>query len=178
MKKNYKEAITALIGGAGVLPILMSIFLGTPDFGYAILIAFAFFLLSGTLNGLIVETQYRAGPLIFRESQKQAFTSFVGGIGVLTILLGLFTSSLSFEYSIVIAYGFFLLAGVFGKLIEVEGLERSEEYRYPLAEKRMRKKKRRGEYRKTPNECHSCNGSIEVNDIFCQNCGAEQTSFA
>ena len=178
MKKNYKEAITAFIGGAGVLPILMSIFMGTIDFGYAILIAFAFFLLAGTLNGLLVETQYRAGPLILREPQKQAFTSFVGGIGVLTILLGLFTSSLSFEYSIVIAYGFFLLAGVFGKLIEVEGLRSSEEYRYPLAQKRMKMEKQQKTFTKNPNECYSCKGSIEVNDIFCPNCGAEQTSFA
>ncbi len=178
MKKNYKEAIIAFIGGAGVLPILMTIFIGTPEFGYAILIAFAFFLMAGTLNGLLVETQYRAGPLILREPQKQAVLSFIGGIGVLTILLGLFTTSISFGYSIVISYGFFLLAGVFGKLIEVEGLISSEEYRYPSVEKTMKKEKTQKVFTRTPNKCHSCNGSIEVNDIFCPNCGVEQTNYA
>ncbi|MHA1947706.1 MAG: hypothetical protein ACXAC6_13045 [Candidatus Hodarchaeales archaeon] len=178
MKKNYKEAITALIGGAGVLPILMTIFMGTPEFGYAIIIAFGFFLLSGTLNGLLVETESNPGPLVLKESQKQALLSFVGGIGVIVILISLFTTSLSFGYGIVIAYGFFLLTGVFGKLIEVEGLMRSDEYRYPLAEKGMKMEKQQKGLSKTSNECHSCNGSIEVNDIFCPNCGAEQTSFA
>lgn len=178
MKKNYKEAITALIGGAGVLPILMTIFIGTPEFGYAIIIAFGFFLLSGTLNGLMVETESNPGPLVLKESQKQALLSFVGGIGVIAILISLFTTSLSFGYGIIIAYGFFLLTGVFGKLIEVEGLRRSDEYRYPSMGKKFATTEHRKMDAQIPGKCHSCMGSIEANDIFCSNCGAEQTSFA
>ena len=177
MKKNYKEAITAFVGGAGVLPILMSIFIGTLDFGYATIIAFGFFLLSGTLNGLLVETESPPGPLVMRESQKQALLSFAGGLGVIAILISLFTTSLSFGYGIVIGYGFFLLTGVFGKLIEVEGLSRSDRYHHRFRGKKVSVSEPRRVNTKITGKCHSCLGSIEPDDIFCPNCGAEQTNY-
>jgi hypothetical protein len=177
MKKNYKEAIVTLIGGAGVLPILMSIFIEGLDFGYAIIIAFVFFLLSGTLNGLLVETPREPGPTVFQESQKQALMSLVGGIGVVIILLGTFSDVLSFGYSIVISYGFFLLAGVIAQLIEVEELEQSKKQYYPTAKKTLQKGDKEKVFSRTPGKCHSCGRSIERNDIFCSSCGAEQTNF-
>ena len=177
MKKNYKEAIVTLIGGAGVLPILMSIFMDSLDFGYAIIIAFVFFLLAGTLNGLLVETQCGPGTIIFQESQKQALLSLVGGIGVVVILLGLFSSVLSFGYSIVISYGFFLLAGVIGQLIEVDQPENNEKQSYPTAKKGSQKGGQEKVFSRTPGKCYSCERSIENDDIFCPNCGAEQTNF-
>lgn len=181
MKKNYIEAITSFIGGVGVLPILMSIFLETPEFGLAIIIGFSLFLLSGTLKGLIIETEGSPGPFVLRESQKQALLSLIGGIGVITILISLFTTSLTFGLGIIIAYGFFLFTGVFGKIIEVEDLRRSEGYGgygYRTVRKKFEKTKPRRVNIGNPGKCHSCTESIEADDIFCPNCGAEQTNYS
>ena len=177
MKKNYKDALITFIGGAGVFPILMSIFMDILDFGYGIIIAFVFFLLAGTLSGLLVETPSKTGSLIIRESQKQALVSLVGGIGVIVILLSLFTSVLPFGNGIVISYGFFLLTGVFAGLFEVEQLETSKKQYYPTAKKAFQKGGQEKVLSRTPGKCYSCERSIEKDDIFCPNCGAEQTNF-
>ena len=177
MKKNYKESIVTLIGGIGVFPILMWIFMDVLDFGLAIIIAFAFFLMTGTLNGLLTETPGSVGALTFKEPQKQAIMSLSGGIGVIVILLGIFTPVLSFEYSIVISYGFFLLAGVLDKLIEVENSEPSKKDYYPETKKGYQKEGQGKVLSKTSDTCHTCGRTIEPNDIFCSSCGAEQTNF-
>jgi len=177
MKKNYKESIIALIGGAGVFPILMVIFTDMLEFGLGIIIAFVFFLLSGTLSGLLVETPGKPGPLILQKSQKQALSTLVGGFGVVTILLGLFYTSLTFEYSIVIAYGFFLMSGVLSMLIEVEKSERREKGYFSTAKKAFQKggeEKMAHKLSKKSNGCHFCGGTLESDDVFCSNCGAEQ----
>jgi len=171
MRKNYKDAMITLIGGAGVLPILMWIFMDVLEFGLAIIIAFVFFLIAGTLNGLLVETPCGPGPIFFQESQKQAIISLVGGIGVVIILLGIFSTVLSFGYSIVISYGFFLLAGVFGQLIEVEQIENRKKQYYPKTKKLFQKEDKEKVLSRTPGKCHSCGRSIERNDIFCSSCG-------
>lgn len=178
MKKNYKESIVSLIGGAGAFPILMWIFMDVLDFGLAIIIAFVFFMIAGILNGLLVETPGRAGPLILQEPRKQAILSLVGGIGVVIILLGLFSPVLSFQYSIVISYGFFLPTGVLDKLIEVEQLDTRYEHYYPTAKKTFHKGGQEKVKSRKSDICHSCGKSIQVNDIFCATCGAEQTNYS
>ena len=118
LKKNYKEALIIFIGGIGVFPILLSIFAQHIDFGLAIVIAFPFFLVAGVLNGLIVVTSSKPGPFILNKSQKGAVIMLIGGIGAFAILIGLFWPTMSFGYTLVTAYGFFLIAGTLGALIE------------------------------------------------------------
>jgi hypothetical protein len=50
---QQKHAVTSLIGGIGVLTILMSLFVPSLSFEYAIVIAYCFFLISGVLTALI-----------------------------------------------------------------------------------------------------------------------------
>jgi hypothetical protein len=173
MKKNYKESIVVLIGGAGVMPILMSIFLDLLDFGLAIIIAFAFFLVAGTLNGLLVETSDKTGPIILQDSQKQAILSLMGGIGVIVILFSIFSPYLEFGYGIVISYGFFLTTGVFDQLIECETSKKSKST-YPSTTTKGTESKL---FSKKSYVCHSCRSVIEQDDIFCTSCGAEQQNF-
>ena len=176
MKKNYKIALVTLIGGAGVLPILMWIFLGTVDFSLAIIIAFGFFLLSGTLNGLLVETPGRLGPFIFQRSQKQAITSLIAGFGVIAILLGIFNSSVDFGLGIIIAYSFFLIAGAVSQLIEVQEYSTSPPS-YSFQDRQELGRDETKVVKKASYVCHSCGSIVGKEDIFCASCGAEQSNY-
>jgi uncharacterized protein with PQ loop repeat len=173
VKKNYKEAIIMLIGGIGVVPILMGIFSDSLSFEYGIVIAFVFFLISGTLNGLIIVTQGESGRLSLQRSQKQALINFVGGIGVLVIIMGIFRPAIEFGYTIVIAYVFFLISGILNKLIEVDSQksEKTQFYEDP-------KENYRNQGTEFPNialegYCSSCNSKIDSESIFCSHCGKD-----
>ena len=173
MKKNYKEALITFIGGIGVVPILMAIFSGYLEFGRAIVIAFAFFLIAGVLNGLLVATSSKPGPLILNKSQKEAMITFVAGIGVLAILIGIFSEATSFEYTIVIAYGFFLIAGTLSTLVEERSRSEDKDHHYPSEniEKAVNRKKLSN--LKVGTQCSSCGSHLDDDSIFCTQCGAK-----
>jgi hypothetical protein len=178
VKKNYKDAIITLIGGMGVLPILMAIFgRGMLDFGYAIVIAFSFFLISGVLNGLLVETEGEPGPLLLRNSQKDAILTLVGGMGVIVILMSIFgRGMLDFGYAIVIAYGIFLITGTLNILIEERPSKTKKEEIFSNSEDMKGKSKIASLNLSSTNLCSSCGYKLEKGSIFCTNCGSKLSS--
>ncbi len=176
VKKNFKEAIVAFIGGLGVVPILMAIFMNNIDFGLGIVIGFVFFLIAGTLYGLIMVTPGQLGPITLYRQQKNAVTSLIGGLGILVILMGLFGPSLTFEYSIVIAYCFFLISGVLSILIEVKPSKNKKERYYPPTNESFSDLGKKSSTTDLINYCSSCSRQMEADSIFCNNCGAEINS--
>jgi hypothetical protein len=171
LKKNYKDALITFIGGAGVIPILLSIFAEHIDFGLAIVIAFPFFLISGVLNGLLVITSGKPGPFILSKSQKEAIITLVGGIGALVVLIGIFGRGLSFGYTIVVAYGFFLIAGTLSSLIEERPLVKPKKGYYPHEDVPKPANKIKLSYLDVGMQCSSCGSQLEEGSIFCTQCG-------
>ncbi len=171
LKKNYKDALTTFIGGIGVVPILLSIFSGHIDFGLSIVIAFPFFLVAGVLNGLFVETSSEPGRLTLSKSQKEAVITLIGGIGAFTVLIGIFWPVLSFGYIIVIAYGFFLIAGTMSTLIEERPIGKVKERYYPPEDVTKEVNKKRVSGLKSGTQCSSCGNQLEKGSIFCTHCG-------
>jgi hypothetical protein len=176
LKKNYKVALITFIGGLGVVPLLLSIFSENLEFGQAIVIAFAFFLVTGVLNGLLVVTPSEPGPLVLDKSQKEAVITLVGGMGVLAVLIGIFMASLSFGYTIVIAYSFFLIAGTLSTLIDERSKSEDLKHYSPPEniEKVVNKKKLYDLNIGT--QCSSCGSHLEDESIFCTQCGAKYVS--
>ncbi len=171
MKKNYKEALITLVGGAGVIPILLAIFVSTIEFGYSIVIAFPFFLIAGVLNGLITETTDSSGSFMLHKSQKEAIITMVGGIGVFVLLIGIFASSVEFGYALVIAYGFFLITGVLSSLIDEKSEPKKKKQFHPPSslEEGLIKSSPLGS--KGGASCSSCGSSMDNDSIFCPQCG-------
>ena len=162
-----------LIGGIGVIPILMGIFSESLAFQYGIIIGFVFFLISGTLNGLLVATQEGGSRLTLQRSQKQALVNFVGGIGVLVILMGIFGSVIEFGYTIVIAYVFFLISGVINVLIDIDRKEsvKGQFYQEPIEDYKPNEKQ--SPKLAIKGYCSSCNSKIDSESIFCSHCGKD-----
>jgi hypothetical protein len=159
MIKNYKNAIITFIGGLGLIPILMAVFTDLLDFGLAIVIAFAFFLLTIVLNGIIVVTDEYLMPMSMYRSQKNAIITFIAGLGIIVLLIAVFATVLSFDYAIVISYGFFLITAVIYVMIE----EKPDE---PTAKGFNPSMEGTGAY------CPSCGNQMKTKSIFCDKCGA------
>ncbi|PWI47040.1 hypothetical protein CEE45_13785 [Candidatus Heimdallarchaeota archaeon B3_Heim] len=176
LKKNYKEALITFIGGIGVFPILLSIFAQHIDFGLAIVIAFPFFLVTGVLNGLIVVTSSKPGPFILNKSQKGAVITLIGGIGAFVILIGLFLPTISFGYTLVTAYGFFLIAGTLGALIEERSTSEYKERYYPPENVDKTLNKQTLSDPISGSQCPSCGRQLEAGSIFCTHCGKKSLS--
>lgn len=170
-----KDAIILLIGGIGVIPILMAIFSPFLDFGYALVIAFVFFLIAGTLKGLIMVTP-GSGSIALYHQQKHAITSLIGGIGVLVILMGLFSPNLTFDYSMVIAYFFFLISGVATVLIDVKPTKDPDKLLYSTKDDVLSDFDKKFSTKDLQKKCSSCGRQMEPDSIFCNTCGAQLTS--
>jgi hypothetical protein len=158
MIKNYKNAIVTFFGGLGVIPILMAVFTDILDFGMAIVIAFAFFLLAAVLNGVIVVTEEYVMPMSMYRSQKNAIITFVAGLGIIVLLIAVFATLLSLDYAIVISYGFFLIAAVLYVMVEEKPEEKSVKEFNPSMDG-------------TGVFCPSCGAQMKTKGIFCDNCG-------
>ena len=159
MIKNYKNAIITFISGLGIIPILMAVFTDMLDFGLAIVIAFALFLIAVVLNGIITVTDDYVMPMSMYRSQKNAIITFVAGLGIIVILIAVFGAFLSLDYAIVISYGFFLIATVLYVMIEEKPEEHATKGFNPSMEGT-------GVY------CSSCGAQMKSKGIFCDKCGA------
>ena len=159
MKKNYKQAIVTFVGGLGVFPILMATFTDFIDFGLAIVIAATLFLLAVVSNGAIRVTDEYSMPISMYRSQKQSVIIFIAGLGIIVLLIGVLAPFLTFEYALVISYGFFLISAVLFVMIAVEQEEPTKTTNNPSM-------KGTGVF------CPSCGAQMESKSIFCDKCGA------
>jgi hypothetical protein len=173
LKKNYKQSLVTLIGGIGVIPILMAIFSESLSFEYAIVIGFVFFLISGTLNGLIVVTHEDEAPITLQRSQKQALVNLVGGIGVLVILMGIFSPNVEFGYMFVVAYVFFLLSGSLNALIEAPKHITKKDQVYQESTDNPSFLNHQSPKLAIKGYCSGCNSKIDSESIFCSHCGKD-----
>ncbi len=96
----------------------------------------------------------------------KALESFLGGMGVIFIMLGIFTR-LEFMLGLIIALFFWISSGAVSQLLEPED-------RPPRHRRRSRRSSPKAEWSSTtPSSrfCSKCGGEIEQDSIFCSNCG-------
>jgi hypothetical protein len=110
------------------------------------------------------------------RNQKKGIISFISGLGVIFLLIGIFTPYYDFGNGLIVAMVFWILSGVLStflgvneestiyprKSAQVDYIQESPTYSEPSFEK-------------TPTGalyCTKCGSRIEKNSRFCATCGA------
>ena len=120
--------------------------------------------------------------MYMNRGQKKALESFLGGMGVVFIMLGIFTS-LEFMVGLIIAMFFWISSGAISQLLEEEDPQRPQKS-YPRSDTRQSQSKVSSSTAKTewsnnsPSSryCAKCGEEIEENSFFCTSCGEKFTS--
>jgi hypothetical protein len=113
-----------------------------------------------------------------KRNQIKALESFLGGMGVIFIMLGIFTS-LEFMVGLIIALFFWISSGAVSNLLDEERDHHSHRSRNRPTHNRQQQQSS-GSTPKTEwvgetssQFCSKCGEEIEANSLFCSNCGTK-----
>ena len=106
-----------------------------------------------------------------RKHQVNGITSFISGLGVIFLLIGIFTSNYDFGTGLVLGMICWIGSGVLESFIEEQDKPRrrrrqiysspAKENAYPRVENGRSK------------FCHTCGSKLDQDSIFCPQCGSE-----
>ncbi|MFW9991834.1 MAG: hypothetical protein ACFFD4_07220 [Candidatus Odinarchaeota archaeon] len=191
MEKNQRDAFITLLGGIGLIVMLMGIFTDWLEFEEAIIIAVAFWILTGVAGSMQSDSVDR--------NLKTGIVSFLGGAGLVVLIMGIFTDWLEFEIAIVIAMSIWVVTGALAAYIGEDDktsqlrdrnyytspapvYARSSPSHYsPDPEKvEMAPISKQAYYKpvsakieSTSKYCRKCGNSVDVGSNFCFFCGSE-----
>lgn len=164
--RHQKQAITTLLGGAGVIVILMGIFMDGPDFEMAIVIAVSIWVLTGAL-GTFLDAEHDGTNF----KPMKALITFLGGSGAIVIIMAIFLNTPSFGMALVIAVSIWILTGTLSVFFK-ESQPTSGYYTHhqPPRQEFTPKKPKVAPISKSM-FCTNCGTELEVDSLYCTSCG-------
>lgn len=108
---------------------------------------------------------------ILRKHQVNGITSFISGLGVIFLLIGIFTSYYDFGIGIILGMVCWIGSGVLESFIEEE--DRPRRRRHP-AYSPPKQENTYSKVEKTRSKfCYTCGNKLDQDSIFCPQCGSE-----
>ena len=112
MNNKEKKAIIGLFGAIGLIVLLLGLFTTAYDLVSGLVAAIAIWLFTGTLRKMLGADQ--------KPSKKKAIFSLIGAIGLIVLLLGLFTTMYSFMNGLIAALVVWILDSILVTYFGVE----------------------------------------------------------
>jgi len=164
--RHEKQAITTLFGGMGVIVILMGIFMDSPDFELAIVIAVAIWVFTGAL-GTFLDTEHDGNDF----KPMKALIAFLGGSGAIVIMMAIFLDTLNFGMALVIAVSIWILTGTLSVFFK-EGQPSSGYYTsHHTPRQEFTPKKPKVAPISKSMFCTNCGTELEAESLYCTSCG-------